>query len=142
MLDPRKVDCTLTKEAYVNGTQASYAGRLAAVSIRRALAIESTADDPRRMHAYSEHVQFVRTGALGSQARGLIQSKKVRRFVRDFDKDREHAWPCRAANAPPVQGARLDAALVSIAVGQLLPSLSACLAALAVALFALPSFGS
>ena len=78
MLDSREVGCTLTKADYVNGIQASFAGRLAAVSIRRALAIESTADDPRRMHAYSEHVQFVRTGDLGSQARSSMRPKNVR----------------------------------------------------------------
>lgn len=78
MLDSREVGCTLKKEAFVDGVQAQCAGCPAAVSIRRALAIESTADDPRRMHAYSEHVQFVRTGALGSQAISSMRPKNVR----------------------------------------------------------------
>lgn len=143
MLDSREVGCTLTTEDYVNGVQASCAGCPAAISIRLARAIESTADDSRRMHDYASRLRFVRTGTLGSQARGLLQSKKVRRFVRDFDNDRKHDLATsrsQCSSAPRGQAGCCPG--LDRTVGQLLPSLSACLAALAVVLFALPSCGS
>ena len=50
---------------------------------------------------YPELVQFVRTGAQGSQARSSMHSKKVRRFVRDFANDREYG---RGVFKLPVRG--------------------------------------
>ena len=66
MIDSRESDWTLPKEDFVKGVQASCSGCSAAISICRALAIESTADGPRGMHTYSEEAQFVRTRAMGS----------------------------------------------------------------------------
>ena len=99
MLDSREVDCTLTREDFVNGVQASCAGCPAALSIWRAVAIESTADDPRRMHAYSGHVQFVRRGTWAAGRRASRCGSPCRR-PRSRRAPAPPGWCSRATRTP------------------------------------------
>ena len=75
MIDLREVGCTLLTVDFVDGIHASCAGCSAVLSICRSLGIKVMADYPRSVHGYAAHLRFVRTEALGSQARSLKQSK-------------------------------------------------------------------
>ena len=100
MLDLREVDCTLTKEDFVNGVQASCAGCPAALSIWPALAIELTTDTPYGVHTYPEHVQFVRRGTWAAR-RGASRCGSPCRRPRSRRAPAPPGWCSRRAIRTP-----------------------------------------